>query len=134
MKQLLNKEDVAELLLHKHLILLTYVDWSADAADARSILAYAERFFAKQDTDCEVDFWIADTSTLESPGMYILDWVMEQNLEDIRKHQAIGAGYGSVFWIKHGELIDYELKAANLGKEEFLEKTINLFRVGVKRQ
>lgn len=54
------------------------------------------------DDDSKPVFWLADVSELDSPAVFLEEWLKGQERDRLRMSNPVAAGSGSLAWLNHG--------------------------------
>ena len=126
---ILNKEGIAQLLAQKQAVLYFFVNWSTYAQQGLQIIEEVESLLSNRDSSAAT-FWSADISDLDSPAVFVAEWLKQQETSDLKMFKPVGSGNGSVAWLKEGKVVDFALSAYLLRAQELMNRTKHNFGYG----
>jgi hypothetical protein len=128
MENICNEDDFKVLLSREHAIVYFYVDWSAYAMEGLRMLEQLESSWS--DLRCQVTFGLADVSDVNASAAFMLEWLKRRERSDQRLCNRIAAGNGSVMWLTHGEIADFEPSVTRHDVSVLTARTKNAFQLG----
>jgi hypothetical protein len=128
MENISNEDDFKALLSREHAVVYFYVDWSTYAMQGLRMLDQLESSWSDQSS--QVTYRSADVSDVNAPAAFMFEWLKPRERSEQGLCNRIAAGNGSVMWLSHGVIADFEPSVTRHDVSVLIARTKNVFQLG----